>query len=218
MMDHNEAAATGATERYMLGEMGEAERSAFEEHFFSCAECAEDVRAAGILRRGIREAGSHYARRRPVEIPVAGSWRNWFTPPVGAAAAAVAVGMTGFASYRVLLSPPASPEVRAFSPVTLHAVTRGEGPGISLRRGEPYVFLLDVNQAKPGESLYYELVAASGSPAASGTAVVPPNSQLALAIRPNELKQTGDWALVLRNLQGSELARYPFRIDPRPAE
>jgi len=44
-MDHETAIRLNATERYYLGELSEADRDGFEEHFFSCPECAEDVRA-----------------------------------------------------------------------------------------------------------------------------------------------------------------------------
>jgi hypothetical protein len=47
-MDHSEATATQAAEKYLLGELPEAERSSFEEHFFECQECASDVEA-GVL-------------------------------------------------------------------------------------------------------------------------------------------------------------------------
>ncbi len=44
-MDHQEAVSLGATEGYLLGTLDEEQREAFEEHFFGCLECAEDVRA-----------------------------------------------------------------------------------------------------------------------------------------------------------------------------
>ena len=44
-MDHDTAVRINATERYFLGELSEQDRDSFEEHFFSCPECAEDVRA-----------------------------------------------------------------------------------------------------------------------------------------------------------------------------
>jgi hypothetical protein len=53
-MDHLEATSAGATERYLLGTLDRSEREAFEEHFFDCLECAEDVRAAAALLAGAR--------------------------------------------------------------------------------------------------------------------------------------------------------------------
>jgi hypothetical protein len=49
MMDHAEAARMFAVERYVLGDLGEAQRDEFEDHFFGCTECAEDLRATMTL-------------------------------------------------------------------------------------------------------------------------------------------------------------------------
>ena len=43
-MDHTTAIALQAAERYWHGSLSEKEREQFEEHFFGCAECAEEVR------------------------------------------------------------------------------------------------------------------------------------------------------------------------------
>lgn len=48
-MDHGEAARKLAVEQYLLGEMSEAERQEFEEHFFSCSDCAESLEAGAAL-------------------------------------------------------------------------------------------------------------------------------------------------------------------------
>ena len=43
-----------AAERYLLGELTDAERDQFEEHFFDCSACADDVRGTP-LPAGARE-------------------------------------------------------------------------------------------------------------------------------------------------------------------
>src|SRR2546425_9843326 len=48
-MDHDTAVRIGATERYLLGELTGEERDSFEEHYFMCPECAEDVRALTVF-------------------------------------------------------------------------------------------------------------------------------------------------------------------------
>ena len=59
-MDHSEAVQLNATEKYLLGDLPTDQREAFEEHFFACTECAQDVKAAAILidnaRAVLREA------------------------------------------------------------------------------------------------------------------------------------------------------------------
>jgi hypothetical protein len=42
-MEHTDATLSHAVERYLLGEMTEAEQGIFEEHFFDCPVCAADV-------------------------------------------------------------------------------------------------------------------------------------------------------------------------------
>lgn len=45
MMDHAEATRANAVEQYLLGQLTEADQGRFEEHYFSCLECASDVKA-----------------------------------------------------------------------------------------------------------------------------------------------------------------------------
>jgi hypothetical protein len=52
-MNHSEAVAQMAAERYLLDELGPDARDEFEEHLFDCQECAIDVRAGDVF---IREA------------------------------------------------------------------------------------------------------------------------------------------------------------------
>jgi hypothetical protein len=48
-MDHDDAIRISASERYLLGTLDEAEREAFEEHYFDCIECADEVRSAAAI-------------------------------------------------------------------------------------------------------------------------------------------------------------------------
>jgi anti-sigma factor RsiW len=48
-MNHWEATKNLVVERYILGELDEAQRDEFESHFFDCQECAEDLKAGAIL-------------------------------------------------------------------------------------------------------------------------------------------------------------------------
>jgi len=48
-VDHQSAFNRSLTELYVLGELEAAEAAEFEEHFFECPSCAEDVRRASLL-------------------------------------------------------------------------------------------------------------------------------------------------------------------------
>ena len=91
-MDHLEAASLGATEKYLLGMLDEAQRDAFEEHFFECLECADDIQAAaGILAEAgaLPEATGEAPQTRAATAAVA-----------AAAAATVALAVASAASSR----------------------------------------------------------------------------------------------------------------------
>lgn len=53
-MNHDEAVGTSATERYLLHDLPDDERDAFEEHYFECALCADDVQAGSAFVGGLR--------------------------------------------------------------------------------------------------------------------------------------------------------------------
>ncbi len=53
-MTHQQALDTMAAERYLLDEMTEIEKHAFEEHFFDCDDCAHEVRLGEQIRVEVR--------------------------------------------------------------------------------------------------------------------------------------------------------------------
>jgi hypothetical protein len=55
-MDHATAMRKAIAESYMLDELSEEERAEFEEHFFTCPECAEDMKALAIFIDDTRNA------------------------------------------------------------------------------------------------------------------------------------------------------------------
>jgi len=58
-MDHKQAVETMAVEKYLLDEFDSGNREAFEEHYFACHECAEELKATtAFLERG-RELFAH---------------------------------------------------------------------------------------------------------------------------------------------------------------
>lgn len=67
-MDHATALRKAIAESYVLGELSEEERAEFEEHFFTCPECAEDVKALSTFVADARVAlAARPVARRPVD-------------------------------------------------------------------------------------------------------------------------------------------------------
>src|SRR5688572_14086622 len=100
-MDHSTALRIQACERYVLGELSEAEYSQFEEHFFSCPECAEDVKAvvafAELAAPLLTEQGSSRRSAITRRLGLQGGWRS--LPSLAAAAGvALLLGVTVYQS------------------------------------------------------------------------------------------------------------------------
>jgi anti-sigma factor RsiW len=53
-MDHDSAVESEAALRYVLGEMSQEERDRFEEHYFRCHRCTDDVQTILSLQQDIR--------------------------------------------------------------------------------------------------------------------------------------------------------------------
>jgi hypothetical protein len=104
-MDHNEAIQMQAAEKYILGELPAALRDEYEEHFFDCAECALDVKAAAAFADNSREVMKQEAKKERSQDPAphGGGWLAWFRPVVAVPAFAVLLLALG---YQSLISVP----------------------------------------------------------------------------------------------------------------
>jgi hypothetical protein len=77
-MTHAEAEALGAVEKYLLNELSPDQRDEFEEHYFTCGQCAEDVEVLSDTVEVIRNGMTSEAPKPP-----SGAWR-WLDRPVAA--------------------------------------------------------------------------------------------------------------------------------------
>lgn len=76
-MDHTVASETYAAERYLLREMSPDERDEFEEHFFGCKVCSEDVQIVSLF---VANATALFREQDLKASPAqkkARQWREW---------------------------------------------------------------------------------------------------------------------------------------------
>lgn len=71
-MTHDEAAETKATERYLLREMTLEEMEAFEQHYFDCPTCTEDVRVGQTFVADLKVVFRDNERRSAIRAGLAG--------------------------------------------------------------------------------------------------------------------------------------------------
>jgi hypothetical protein len=215
-MTHDEAAATLAAERYLLGEMSDAERDAFEDHYFGCTLCAADVRDGALIADGARAGvaprvartpagGANPAPARVVPLQLR---RPWYQSGVIPWAAAATLAMiAGYQSLVLLpgLRQPRAPHALAL--VTLHPASRGEAPAVQL--GREVTFALDFTAAEAAPELSYDLRTAAGTPVVSGRLPQPePGAPLVLMIPAGVLTAPGPYVL---SVGGAE-----YRFDAVP--
>jgi anti-sigma factor RsiW len=225
-MTHTEAVSNLASERYLLDEMTETERDAFETHYFECAECADDVKAGAIMREGI-EAGFVSApqvariatfpptqKRTVIPSPdvVRQAWYRSTALP-WAVAATLAV-MVGYQSQS-----PAPGEDGTFpeavTPVTLRPASRGAVPTVSVAASHA-ALALDLDVAGATE-VTYELRSQRNEIVTSGRAAAPaPGSPFLLVIPTFTLKPQQQYILSVRDASDPQrgLSDYHFATAP----
>jgi hypothetical protein len=224
-MDHATALHLHACERYVLGELDEAEHDAFEEHYFSCPECAEDVRAlVAFAELAGPVLATEGAGRRPA-IPdqrlAPQGWRSW--QPL-AAAAGVAV-LLGVAVYQSAVTVPQLR--RELSEATEPQATSWHF--LSVARAAPPVVVVAPHQRLAGLTLSYggerpfpfyrvDLRDAAGATASSAVVPAPATGSEIQLLIPATL-EAGAYTIVLSGLEARdgpvaapELVRYPFTL------
>jgi anti-sigma factor RsiW len=225
-MDHREAVRTMAAEKYLLDEFGPEERDAFEEHFFSCDECAEDVRAgAALLEHGkeiferervaepLKAPAERPERDRPKHDWPKHDWFAWLRPALAVPALAallIAAGAQDFvqrAELKSALTALNTPAVMS-SAYLASGGTRGEDHTVVAKPGEPLALVIDI----PGDAnatYTLELYDAAGQK--KWSLPIPETAakdNLSLKM-PGNLA-AGSYSLVARRADSGEASRYTF--------
>jgi len=230
-MQHQEANRTLAVERYLLGEMTNAEAEQFEEHLFICRDCADSVKS-GVLfvesaRAVLSEPDSQAAReetRQAVKRKPTSWWDAFMTRSLVPALAALALlCLTGYQQLVVIRGLRARLEqVTAPQPLAsfaLHAVSRGAEESIVVP-AEVHFFNLYFDVAEESASGYScAILDGNGSVRFTEHLVQPkPESGGAvnLLIGRSTLPE-GHYTLVVRvdSPRSAEIGRYPFKLEYR---
>jgi hypothetical protein len=208
-MDHKTAVATMAAERYLLDEMNGDERDAFEEHVFDCAQCADDVRAGGIMRDGVR-AGL-ITPREAASAARKLAWRPAIAIP-WAAAAALAI-VAGYESVHTRTTSNRAP--LALAPVTLRPASRGDDPVVAAGPGGVVTLAVALSGAEG--AVEYELRRRDVR-VAVGEASAPIGGAPLLLMIPSGILNAGDRCiLIVKNASSTGLTgeEYRFRVESR---
>jgi len=235
-MEHERAIRNLAVESYLLGEMSPAERESFEEHYFECAICAEDVRAAAQFIEDAKDllADGHAtpaipatSRARDVEPrkPSPWDWLAWLRPQAAAAmiaALAVIIGVETFSTIPGLRRQVDEFETpRIVKSIVLRPVTRGDASTVRTGAGEAVVLVFDPPESpelSPGSPLNFTVKAADGRVVFELAGETPnPGERITLSV-PRLNMPPGDYSLFVQSAASStitprELGQYPFKLE-----
>lgn len=219
-MDHEKAIRTNAVDRYLLGELSTAERQEFEEHFFSCGECSEDLHAGAILvdnsRAILREEFLDPVPASSGATPHRPGWSlRWSYLPLAASIALAAV--VGYQNLKVIpeYRREIAPGVGALAPphYDLRPAVRGDVPAVSLARGTRF-FEIGAEEVEPAAGGYDCAIedARGGVRARFRAPSVQSGDKLSVLMDTREI-EPGQYVLVVHKAaDGAEVAEYPFSV------
>lgn len=228
-MQHEEANQTQAVERYLLGDMTLAEVEQFEEHLFTCPECADSVKTGAVFVDNTRavfketapEAASERARGTIDWKPVPW-WKRLMFPAFAPALAVLALlcvaGYQQFVVIPRLRSQLA--EVTAPQPLpsfALHAASRGSQQEIAVPAGARFFNLYFDVAVESASGYSCAILDRTGLPKFKDH-LPPPRPEaggtISLLIGRSVLP-AGDYTLVVtaEGPGATEIGRYPFKLE-----
>jgi hypothetical protein len=233
-MNHPEVLDTGAAERYALGQMSESERDLYEDHFFDCLECAEEVRVAGIFFENAKvvltEDEGAAAASLPTKPNPASFWaglRASFWPVPLGAAATLTLLFGGPAAYLRFVEVPRLERARAeadslqAAPWHFLSVSRSEPPVVSIAHGQRMVGLtLSKSESRTFPFYWCEVRDGWGRVVLSNTVAAPPRGGELQILLPTGKLQPGAQVVAVAGLETSsslpaesDFTRYHFTFE-----
>src|SRR5271155_3704699 len=240
-MEHLQAIQLKAAERYVLGELPSDLREQYEEHFFGCAECAEELSLAAAFVENSREAMGSEPVTPPVRLPVsatrerpaASGWFGAFLRPSFAVPVfAALLLLVAYQSFLVIprlkgarpqsagaLATAAPQALASFSLIT--AGSRGGEPlTVTVAPGQPFSLYFDIPPDGHYSSYICELQNAAGKAEFSLNISSEQAKNAVQLLIPSASLGIGKHVLVVRALgtqdgaasSGTEVARYPFTL------
>ena len=225
-MDHNLAVESQACEKYLLGELSPELRDAYEEHYFSCSDCATQLRSAadlvGASQQILAQAPAAVARPDRVRLPR--DWFPWLRPGFAVPVFAVLLLVIGYQNFVTIpnLKQSAAPGVlQMFSLIS--ANTRGdEGLLFTVTPREPFGLYVDV----PTDSAYSSYVLRLKDPSGTSSllrSLSAEEAQKTQVVTVNPGKRAGKYTIVVSGLassgasaaSGKELAHLQFAVEFR---
>ena len=141
-MNHDEAIRIKGTEQYLLNELSPELREQFEEHFFECAECANDLRAGTLFIDQSKAIFAADAVAPPREVPsvvvAKPSWWAWLRPAIAVPVMALLLAVIAYQNW------PSNKNAQVLQAAYVNIGSRGAVPSISTGTGQGFLLRVTV--------------------------------------------------------------------------
>jgi hypothetical protein len=227
-MDHSEAVRLGAAERYLLGELPPEVREQFEDHFFGCLECAQDVRAGAAFVDGARDILSSERARTLARVLPKQSSRGWWAsllrPAVLVPVMALLILFAAYQNMVVIpglsraLSKSNTPQtLQSFSLVTANS-RAGGSLSITVAPNKPFTLSVDIPPDNQFSFYTCDLQTESGTLIVSSKVMAEDARETVQLLIPPSRLGAGKYVLIVRghtsNAETStDVTRYPFALN-----
>jgi hypothetical protein len=233
-MNHSEAVRLKAAEKYLLGELSAELRDQYEDHYFGCAECAQDISAGAVFVANARDvwrteplAGtSSEPAARPERIRSGGWWNAVLRPAFVVPALALLLIVAGYQNavtiphLRTIASQSETAQtLPSFSLIAQNS--RGASPlTISVPAGKPFSLFIDIPPQSQFASFVCEFQDESGAPELSLNVSAQEAKQTVQLLVPAGRLASGRHVLVVRGIGSPAkadadkigLVSYPFSL------
>ncbi len=151
-MDHKTAERMMAVEKYLLDEFTAEQKDDFEEHFFACEECAQELKLGAAFMAHAKESLKTVPAVAQVRSPAKATkrdWFKWFSPAFALPAMAFMLGLVVFQNLVQLpelhrsLEAMNAPEVLPNADLKSGSA-RGEANVVSARPGKFFQLTIDI--------------------------------------------------------------------------
>jgi hypothetical protein len=227
-MEHSEAVRIGAAERYLLGELSPELREQYEEHFFGCVECAQEVQAGAVFVDGAREILVSEREYAPARIaqrePQRSWWASFLRPAILAPAMALLLLFAAYQNIVVIpglskaLSESNAPQtIESFSLAAANSRAGGSF-SIIVTQGKPFTLFADIPPDSQFAFYTCDLETESGTLIVSSKVSPDEAKETVQMLIPSAHLAAGKYVFVVRGHQptgeaSSEVTRYPFTLD-----
>lgn len=221
-MDHEEATRLQAPERYLVGDLSAPEREEFEDHFFSCFECAEALKTGAIFAENARSVFREQIRRptatSPAEQPQPGmGWWNWLRPSIAAPALAALLLVIGYQNLVIIprldsqLAEASAPQGVASFPLKL---ARGDDTVVVPPSSRSFTLYFHLPQGGSFQGYVCQIETGAGVLKRRIAVLAPQAGQPVTILLQRSGFPTGPYVVkVLAPDSGSEIATYHFTLN-----